>query len=690
MRSLLLVISASFTVAVALQGAASFRQGITFPTLPGPLASLPADFNNDGSIDLAISNTAVRSVSILLGKDDGTFGNAVNYSTGTCQPGQIISGDFNRDGKLDLLGTCTLTPSIFVLPGLGDGGFGAPIFSEAPFPVVSGFLDGYVEPLSAADINGDGIPDLALIIQTTAVVGLESPGAVGQTVTLTGNGDGTFGHVTPLAIGPPGTETYEVQLADVNGDGKPDIVGVAFSFNSGGLAAPYDSFLFVALGDGRGGFNLVHYYALNGVPQLGMMVADLNADGKLDVVFAGLSISVILNGESVIGASGIGVFLGAGDGSFAPTYSAFDNDTTEYQLTVGAALGKVAGTEYPDVVTALITSGLADDSAVTGNIVVRPNNGDGTFGAPQNLSAPSSVLPFSLDVADFNGDGSPDIVSFGFAVDLFDLIFGSNVDILTDIDAIGSSIAAYPAATASILLNNNASISFTDTNAANFKTGALASSSIVSAFGASLAASTASAATLPLPFSLGGASISVTDSLGVTRPAPLFYASPKQINYAFPDGTATGMARVTLTAAAGTFTVQQQIVSVAPGIFSASNLAVGQVLTYPSGGGSPVSTPTVQSTAAGALAALPIVVSSAGANVFLVLYGTGLRAHQNAVTAAIGNVTVPVAYAGAQGAYVGEDQINIQLPSTLAGAGTVGVTLTVDGVISNTVQILLQ
>ena len=204
-----------------------FTPGVSFPTLAGPLASITGDFNHDGHMDLAISNTAGDSVSILLGVGDGTFRPRVDYPVAGCQVGQVITGDFNGDGNLDLLGTCTLTTTLFVLPGRGDGTFGSPILSNAPMPVVSGFLENFVEPLSAADVNGDGILDLALIIQTAPSVGFQTPGAIGQTVILTGNGDGTFGHSTTLTIAPAGTETYAVQLADVFQMG---IVGLGLLF----------------------------------------------------------------------------------------------------------------------------------------------------------------------------------------------------------------------------------------------------------------------------------------------------------------------------------------------------------------------------------------------------------------------------------------------------------------------------
>lgn len=670
-----------------------FTPGVSFPTLAGPLASITGDFNHDGHIDLAISNTAGDSVSILLGVGDGTFRPRVDYPVAGCQVGQVITGDFNGDGNLDLLGTCTLTTTLFVLPGRGDGTFGSPILSNAPMPVVSGFLENFVEPLSAADVNGDGILDLALIIQTAPSVGFQTPGAIGQTVILTGNGDGTFGHSTTLTIAPAGTETYAVQLADVNGDGEADIVGIAFDYGSTGLSSPFTAYLFIALGDGSGAFRLTETYPLAGIPQTGMILGDVNGDGNTDIVFAGLSIAAILNNDTT-DLSGVGVFLGSGNGEFTQEYTVIDSQTVMNQATIGAALATVYGGKVPDIIGVGYYQSLTGSQAVTGGLVVRPNNGDGTFGPPQNLEPPSAVLPFSIAVADFNGDGTPDIVAFDFNVSLFDLLFG-NLEFFNQIDLIGQTIATFPAATASVLLNKTLSTTFTSANAASYATGGLAAASIASAFGSGLASATASATNLPLPTVLAGTSINVVDSVGVSRPAPLFYVSPTQINYEIPEGTATNAASISITRVAGATTVQQSIVAVAPGIFSAGGLAAAQVFTYNPGSSTPVVTSTLQVNAQGQLAPAPIEVGSGVTQVYLILYGTGIRNHQNPVTATLSNEVgalspLTASYAGPQGVYAGEDQINILLPQSLQGFGLATMTLTADGQNTNPIQIQIQ
>jgi uncharacterized protein (TIGR03437 family) len=86
-------------------------------------------------------------------------------------------------------------------------------------------------------------------------------------------------------------------------------------------------------------------------------------------------------------------------------------------------------------------------------------------------------------------------------------------------------------------------------------------------------------------------------------------------------------------------------------------------------------------------AAVPIDLGLDTDQVVLELYGTGIRGHSGTVTCKIGSITLPVAYAGPQGLYVGEDQVNILLPKSLRGSGLLPVVLTVDGQSANTVSV---
>jgi uncharacterized protein (TIGR03437 family) len=229
---------------------------------------------------------------------------------------------------------------------------------------------------------------------------------------------------------------------------------------------------------------------------------------------------------------------------------------------------------------------------------------------------------------------------------------------------------------------------FANLNAAALKPGVLAQNSIVTAFGTGFATATASADTIPAPTTLADVTVNVRDSAGVTRSAPLLYVSPTQINYVIPDGTSAGAATVSIVGGSTSLQVPVQIAAVSPGLFAIGELAAANLLTVRDGTQSFMN--VVQADAGGNLVPIPVDLGTADQQVFLILYGTGIRNHMDPVTATIGNAAVTAAYAGEQGTFAGEDQVNVLLPQTLRGAGVVDVTLTVDGQTTNTVKVHIR
>jgi uncharacterized protein (TIGR03437 family) len=193
---------------------------------------------------------------------------------------------------------------------------------------------------------------------------------------------------------------------------------------------------------------------------------------------------------------------------------------------------------------------------------------------------------------------------------------------------------------------------------------------IVTIYGANLATSSA-AATPPLPTSLAGASVTVTDIAGVSRPAPLYYASPGQINLVIPSGSASGPA--TLSVAGKSLAIS--LTPVSPDLFPAGQI----VAVHPDG------TQSIQGTDA------PIAFGTD--SLYLVLYATGIPngSALGGVTCTIGNnFILPVTYAGPQSQYPGMDQIVVPLPASLQGVGTVRVLVTVYGYASNALSLTFQ
>jgi uncharacterized protein (TIGR03437 family) len=238
---------------------------------------------------------------------------------------------------------------------------------------------------------------------------------------------------------------------------------------------------------------------------------------------------------------------------------------------------------------------------------------------------------------------------------------------------------------------------FATVNGAGMQAGSVASGAIMTVFGSSLANSTASAQTTPLPATLAGASVQITDSAGLTQSCPLFSASPTQINLLVPNGAAPGPATLTIRQTSGSSVwAKVAVESVAPGLFSvnANGQGIGAITALRvSGSGQQSSVPVFSCGVNGQCTSVPIDLGAATDQVYLSLYGTGIRGFSSlsAITVTIGGIAVPVIAAAAQSQFVGLDQVNVgPLPGTLAGKGNSSVVLRVDARTSNAVTVNIQ
>jgi uncharacterized protein (TIGR03437 family) len=237
----------------------------------------------------------------------------------------------------------------------------------------------------------------------------------------------------------------------------------------------------------------------------------------------------------------------------------------------------------------------------------------------------------------------------------------------------------------------------TSVSAASLAAGFVAPESVVSAFGEGLAGATETANSLPLPTALGGVSVLVRDRAGIERLAPLFYASPKQVNYQLPPGTAAGEAAVLVVrSGAAVATGTAQVAAVAPALFSANASGRGvaaalAVRVKPDGSQMPGAIARFDETRR-EFVPVPIDPGTEGDQVFLTLFGTGIRFRDadGLVTATVGGAAAEVLYAGPQPQYLGLDQVNVRLAPELAGRGEVDITITVDGRTSNIVVISIR
>lgn len=219
--------------------------------------------------------------------------------------------------------------------------------------------------------------------------------------------------------------------------------------------------------------------------------------------------------------------------------------------------------------------------------------------------------------------------------------------------------------------------------------------SLATAFGRGLARRSIAAAP-PYPEVLGETRVLVRDSRGIERPAGLIAVSPDQINYLIPAGSATGPAVVNVLDGASTVAVGNAVVDVvAPGVFTANANGRGvpaAVALRVGADGAQTVLPVYQcGSQAGSCTPVPISLGGESDTVYLVLFGTGIRAAGTAgIYAEIAGAGSPAIYAGPQGQYPGLDQVNLLIPRSVAGRGEVTLYLSANGKLANALQLRIE
>jgi hypothetical protein len=313
-----------------------------------PWGIATADFNGDGIPDLAVSNEASSTMTILLGNGNGTFTPAPASPATGADPGLVVTADFNGDGIPDLAVVNVESGTVTVLLGKGNGTFTPTAVSPAAgyWPIA----------IAAADFNGDGIPDLAIVNEDSDTVTI-----------LLGKGDGTF---APTAVSPAtGFDPWAIVAADFNGDGVPDLA----------IANTESDTLTILLGKGDGTFTPTAVSPATGEEPIFIVAADFNGDGIPDLA--------ISNEESAT----LTILLGNGDGTFTPT--AISPATGYYPR--GIAVADFNGDGIPD---------LAVTNEDSNTVTVLLGNGDGTFALA--ASPATGYEPISVAAGNFNGNGT--------------------------------------------------------------------------------------------------------------------------------------------------------------------------------------------------------------------------------------------------------------------------------------------
>jgi len=600
-----------------------------FPVQVGqsPVSVVAGNFNGDLIPGLAVANLNDGTVTVILSDGKGGFTAGSPIRVGQ-NPISIAAADFNKDGNLDLVAANEGDGTVTVLLGNGDGTFQQPgsTFQAGTHP----------SSVAVGDFNGDGYPDLAIANRDSNNV-----------TVLLGQPGGGF---KPAAHGPfaVGNSPSSLAVGDFNGDGHLDLA----------IANELDNTVTVLLGDGTGSFTqaTASPFAV-GLRPTSLAVGDFNSDGNLDLAIANL------NGNNVT------VLLGNGTGWFKPDPSGpFAVGTAPVSIVVS----DFNGDSIPD---------LAISNSGSNTLTVLLGDGAGGFkgasGSPY-ANPTGGQEAYAIAVGDFNGDGRLDL-----------------------------AIANFSSGNVTVLLNTFTSTPAMVSAASYTAAGPVAPGSLVTIFGTGLAAgATASGAQ---PTCLNGIGVTLTDFSGAKNPLLLAYVGPAQINAQMPRLVATGAASFTIsptTACAGAVAggapsgpqkSSVTVAAVAPALFSANQTGKGVAAAYLMTGGSQTAAFTCPAPPATGPCVTNSLAVDAG-DAILELYGTGIqnRAKLSDVTVTVAGQSLAALYAGPAldtgpaAAIPGLDQVNVALPASLKGSGTVYVTVSVAGTASNAVTLLIQ
>jgi len=355
---------ACFAVAAPAQAAnptfapyASYQTGSGSGPGPAPISTVAADFNGDGHPDIAtVNNFGFGPVILEFNRGGGTFASPVTIP-GSSGIQALAVGDLNGDGHPDLVGMTS--NAVVVLLNNGNGTFRV----AGSYPATIG---GQAEVL-VSDLNHDGHPDIVELSLNTVN-------------TLINNGGGTF-HTGPTTIVSGASALSTTAVANINGDRYPDL------YTADGTTGT----IYALAGTGTGAFTVTDQIYGSGFVPEDIKAVDLNGDG-IDDVAAIDSFSFTL-----------ATALANGHGGFSSGLTTVDQYSGNGPTSLGVADFNHDG--HQD----LVVSNIANPSYTS----LMMFDGNGTVSPQPAGSFNASAFSQNPAIADYNGDGKPDIAVAG-------------------------------------------------------------------------------------------------------------------------------------------------------------------------------------------------------------------------------------------------------------------------------------
>ena len=439
------------------------------------------DLDGDGKIDVAFVNLGYNTFSVLRNTTTtDTIGFAQRKQfTVFSRPRFASIGDLNGDGNLDAaIGNGTAGSFNFIGNSMNGSIPGNISFGGVKTYAMANTVDG----VAIADLDGDGRPDIAATNSIANVVSIFRNTRAGAITSFASKIDFTSGK------GP-----QQISIADIDGDGKPDLVIANFSDNTFSVLRNTSTI-------GAISFAPKIDFATGAFP-FSILTGDLDKDGKPDVIVAGQNnniISIIKNTST------------PGTIAFAPK--------TDYSIgTSGFSIGDLDGDGKPDL--AFATS--------TGVSILKNTSADGTVSFAPRVDYPTPKTPIRISIADFDGDGKPDLVFINQLDTTLSILKNQITPGPQPVITSFAPTAAKSGDTVSISganLTTTASVNFGGVNASSFD---VVSDSLVTAIVANGASGT----------------IAITTSYGIATKDSFVFIPPAPVIQSFtPDSAKSGIA----------------------------------------------------------------------------------------------------------------------------------------------------